>query len=119
VDALDRQLHMMIEDIGDALCYHCFGSGRAVLPSQAFRPFTGPIEPGLPELVHEPPIGATISTCLVGLRRSLASSRKILMQWAPVEQLATIVKRCCESSRHRSPRSITGGELKLLDARER
>ncbi len=32
VDPLDRQLHMMAQDIGHALCYHSPGSGRAVLP---------------------------------------------------------------------------------------
>jgi hypothetical protein len=29
VDPRDRQLHMMAEDIGHALCYHSPGSGRA------------------------------------------------------------------------------------------
>ena len=32
VDPLDRKLHVMVEDIGYALCYHRTGSGRAVLP---------------------------------------------------------------------------------------
>jgi hypothetical protein len=51
VDALDRKLHMILEDIGNALCYHAPGSGRAgFASSEAFDP-CGPIEPGLPELV--------------------------------------------------------------------
>ena len=32
VDPFDRELHVMVEDIGHALCYHRRGSGRAVLP---------------------------------------------------------------------------------------
>jgi hypothetical protein len=43
--------------------------------------FDGLMEPGLPELVHEPPIGATISTCLVGLRRSLARIKGLLVSF--------------------------------------
>jgi hypothetical protein len=51
VDSFDRKLHMIHDDIGDALCYHAHGSGRAGLASsEAFDP-CGPIEPGLPELV--------------------------------------------------------------------
>src|SRR5262245_56904231 len=51
VDPFDRKLHMILEDIGDALCYHAPGSGRAgFASSEAFDP-CGPIEPGLPELV--------------------------------------------------------------------
>jgi len=33
VDPLDRQPHVIAEDIGHALCYHPHGSGRSVLPS--------------------------------------------------------------------------------------
>src|SRR5207245_5373868 len=32
VDPFDRKLHMTVDNIGHALCYHCLGSGRAVLP---------------------------------------------------------------------------------------
>jgi len=45
VDAFDRKLHMAIENIGHALCYHAPGSGRGFAPAcaGAFRPLSGPI----------------------------------------------------------------------------
>ena len=32
VDPLDRELDMLAENIGYALCYHLAGSGRTVMP---------------------------------------------------------------------------------------
>ena len=51
VDPFDRELDMIVEDSGHALCYHAPGSGRAGFAScRRFDP-CGPTEPGLPELV--------------------------------------------------------------------
>ena len=45
VDAFDRKLDMVAENIGDALCYHSAGSGLGFAPAcaGAFRPRSGPI----------------------------------------------------------------------------
>ena len=62
----------------------CFRRDRSKHPCQrppcyfawgCFRYFSWKREPGLTRARHEPAIGATKSTRLVGLRRSLASSR--------------------------------------------
>jgi hypothetical protein len=43
--------HMIIEDVGDALCYHAHNSGPAVVRLRASRPLIGPIGAALRELV--------------------------------------------------------------------
>src|SRR4029453_1525933 len=40
VDAFDRKHHMITEDVGDGLCYHVSGSGRAVICPLRARPLT-------------------------------------------------------------------------------
>jgi hypothetical protein len=53
----------MAQDIRHALCYHRPGSGRAVLPlAGVLTVHRSYLSLVLPELVHEPPIGATMST---------------------------------------------------------
>src|ERR1700676_1545520 len=74
VDPLDRQPDMTADDLGHALCYHLLGSGRAGFASRRRLDRSSVLETGLTRARHEPAIGATKSTCLVGLRRSLASS---------------------------------------------
>ena len=73
VDPLGRQLHMTADDLGHALCYHPSGSGRAGFASRRRLDLSQVLETGLTRARHEPAIGATIATRLVGLRRSLAS----------------------------------------------
>src|SRR6266700_2650228 len=72
VDPLDRQLDMTANDLGHALCYHLPGSGRAGFASRRRLDRSSVLETGLTRARHEPAIGATKSTRLVGLRRSLA-----------------------------------------------
>src|ERR1700720_518243 len=76
VDPLDRQPDMTADDLGNALCYHLLGSGRAGFASRRRLDRSSVLETGLTRARHEPAIGATKSTRLVGLRRSLASSWK-------------------------------------------
>src|SRR6266700_3344133 len=73
VDPLDRQLDMTANDLGHALCYHLPGSGRAGFASRRRLDRSSVLETGFTRARHEPAIGATKSTRLVGLRRSLAS----------------------------------------------
>src|SRR5712675_2158516 len=72
VDPLDRELHMTADDLGNVLCYHPLGSGRAGFASRRHLGRSSVLETGLTRARHEPAIGATKSTRLVGLRRSLA-----------------------------------------------
>src|SRR6195256_3313972 len=74
VDPLDRQPDMTADDLGHALCYHLLGSGRAGFASRRRLDRSSVLETGLTRARHEPAIGATKSTRLVGLRRSLARS---------------------------------------------
>src|ERR1700736_6035 len=71
VDPLDRQPDMTADDLGHALCYHLLGSGRAGFASRRRLDRSSVLETGLTRARHEPAIGATKSTRLVGLRRSL------------------------------------------------
>src|SRR5467141_1590678 len=71
VNPLDRQPDMTADDLGHALCYHLPGSGRAGFASRRRLDRTSVLETGLTRARHEPAIGATKSTRLVGLRRSL------------------------------------------------
>src|ERR1700693_4452989 len=73
VDPLDRQPDMTADDLGNALCYHLLGSGRAGFASRRRLDRSSVLETGLTRARHEPAIGATKSTRLVGLRRSLVS----------------------------------------------
>src|SRR5258705_13720741 len=73
VDPLDRELHMTADDLGNVLCYHPLGSGRAGFASRRHLGRSSVLETGLTRARHQPAIGATKSTRLVGLRRSLAS----------------------------------------------
>src|ERR1700730_12323086 len=77
VDPLDRQPDMTANDLGHALCYHLLGSGRAGFASRRRLDRSSVLETGLTRARHEPAIGATKSTCLVGLRRSLARIGKL------------------------------------------
>src|SRR5947209_8385941 len=80
VDPLDRQLHVTADGLGHVLCYHPPGSGRAGFASRRRLDRSSvPTEPGSTRARHEPAIGATISTCLVGLRRSLASHYSLVI----------------------------------------
>src|SRR5712672_584309 len=72
VDPLDRELHMTADDLGNVLCYHPLGSGRAGFASRRYLGRSSVLETGLTRARHQPAIGATKSTRLVGLRRSLA-----------------------------------------------
>src|SRR5258705_8359643 len=72
VDPLDRELHMTADDLGNVLCYHPLGSGRAGFASRRHLGRSSVLETGLTRPRHQPAIGATKSTRLVGLRRSLA-----------------------------------------------
>src|SRR5258708_31561678 len=72
VDPPDRELHMTADDLGNVLCYHPFGSGRAGFASRRHLGRSSVLETGLTRARHQPAIGATKSTRLVGLRRSLA-----------------------------------------------
>src|SRR5882724_10162632 len=72
VDPLDRELHMTADDLGNVLCYHPLGSGRAGFASRRHLGRSSVLETGLTRARHQPAIGATKSTRLVGLRRSLA-----------------------------------------------
>src|SRR5580700_7183997 len=72
VDPLDRQPDMTADDLDHALCYHLLGSGRAGFASRRRLDRSSVLETGLTRARHEPAIGATKSTRLVGLRRSLA-----------------------------------------------
>src|ERR1700676_1472736 len=74
VDPLDRQPDMTADDLGHALCYHLLGSGRAGFASRRRLDCSSVLETGLTRARHQPAIGATKSTRLVGLRRSLARS---------------------------------------------
>src|SRR5258705_14022842 len=74
VDPLDRELHMTADDLGNVLCYHPLGSGRAGFASRRHLGRSSVLETGLTRARHQPAIGATKSTRLVGLRRSLAST---------------------------------------------
>src|SRR5882724_4934553 len=78
VDPLDRQPDTA-DDLGHALCYHLLGSGRAGFASCRRLDRSSVLETGLTRARHEPAIGATKSTRLVGLRRSLASTRLLPM----------------------------------------
>src|SRR3979411_980669 len=71
VDPLDRELHMTADDLGNVLCYHPLGSGRAGFASRRHLGRSSVLETGLTRARHEPAIGATKSTRLFGLRRSL------------------------------------------------
>ena len=73
VDPLDRQGHVITQYLRNALCYHCPGSGRSVLPERAFNRSRGPLGTGSTRARHEPATGATVLH-LVGLRRSLVST---------------------------------------------
>src|SRR5258708_24024876 len=73
VDPLDRELHMTADDLGNVLCYHPLGSGRAGFASRRHLGRSSVFETGLTRACHQPAIGATKSTRLVGLRRSLTS----------------------------------------------
>src|SRR5882757_1347722 len=75
VDPLDRELHMTADDLGNVLCYHPLGSGRAGFASRRHLGRSSVLETGLTRARHQPAIGATKSTRLVGLRRSLARVR--------------------------------------------
>src|SRR5216683_652309 len=75
VDPLNRQPDMTADDLGHALCYHLLGSGRAGFASRRRLDRSSVLETGLTRARHEPAIGATKSTRLVGLRRSLARCR--------------------------------------------
>src|SRR6266481_1936429 len=75
VNPLDRQPDMTADDLGHALCYHLPGSGRAGFASRRRLDRTSVLETGLTRARHEPAIGATKSTRLVGLRRSLVRFR--------------------------------------------
>src|SRR6267142_2713437 len=93
VDPLDRQPDMTADDLDHALCYHLLGSGRAGFASRRRLDRSSVLEPGLTRARHQPAIGATKSTRLVGLRRSLAS---LLIGWGlPV---AIGAKVACPSS---------------------
>src|SRR6266702_4367687 len=62
----------MTEDIGHALCYHRLGSGRAGFASRRRLDRSSVLpELGSTNARYQPAIGATFSTCLVGLRQSL------------------------------------------------
>src|SRR6266851_10016372 len=74
VDPLNCELHMAVDDLGNALCYHPLGSGRAGFACCRRLGRSSVLETGLTRARHEPAIGATKSTRLVGLRRSLARS---------------------------------------------
>src|SRR5467141_4243634 len=74
VNPLDRQPDMTADDLGNVLCYHPLGSGRAGFASRRHLGRSSVLETGLTRARHEPAIGATKSTRLVGLRRSLAST---------------------------------------------
>src|SRR5258707_12254289 len=78
VDPLDRELHMTADDLGNVLCYHPLGSGRAGFASRRHLGRSSVLETGLTRARHEPAIGATKSPRLVGLRRSLARIRSRL-----------------------------------------
>src|ERR1700720_3145275 len=67
VDPLDRQPDMTADDLGNALCYHLLGSGRAGFASRRRLDRSSVLETGLTRARHEPAIGATKSTRLVGL----------------------------------------------------
>src|SRR5882757_5879656 len=64
---------MAVDDLGNALCYHPLGSGRAGFASRRRLDLYQVLETGFTSARHEPAIGATTATRLVGLRRSLAS----------------------------------------------
>src|SRR6266581_3285436 len=64
---------MAVDDLGNALCYHPLGSGRAGFASRRRLDLYQVLETGFTRARHEPAIGATTATRLVGLRRSLAS----------------------------------------------
>src|SRR5258707_12017263 len=72
VDPLDGELHMTADDLGNVLCYHPLGSGRAGFASPRHLGRSSVLETGLTRARHERGIEATKSTRLVGLRRSLA-----------------------------------------------
>src|SRR5258705_11724851 len=74
VDPLDRELDMTADDLGNVLCYHPLGSGRAGFASRRHLGRSSVLETDLTRARHEPAIGATKSTRLVGLRRSLATT---------------------------------------------
>src|ERR1700738_1791330 len=80
VDPLDRQPDMTADDLGHALCYHLLGSGRAGFASRRRLDRSSVLETGLTRARHEPAIGATKSTCLVGLRRSVARPTQCHLQ---------------------------------------
>src|SRR6266850_3677366 len=63
---------MTADDLGHSLCYHLLGSGRAGFASRKRLDRSSVLETGLTRARHQPAIGATKSTRLVGLRRSLA-----------------------------------------------
>src|SRR6266581_6845155 len=63
---------MAVDDLGNALCYHPLGSGRAGFASRRRLDLYQVLETGFTRARHEPAIGATTATRLVGLRRSLA-----------------------------------------------
>src|SRR5882724_13340010 len=65
---------MAVDDLGNALCYHPLGSGRAGFASRRRLDLHQVLETGFTRARHEPAIGATTATRLVGLRRSLARS---------------------------------------------
>src|SRR5216683_504684 len=63
---------MAVDDLGNALCYHPLGSGRAGFASRRRLDLYQVLETGFTRARHEPAIGATTATRLVGLRRCLA-----------------------------------------------
>src|SRR5258708_20931187 len=73
VNPLDRQPDMTADDLGHALCYHLPGSGRAGFASRRRLDRSSVLETGLTRARHEPAIGATKSTRLVGRSPSLAT----------------------------------------------
>ena len=70
----------------------------------------------LPELVHKPPIGATISTCLVGLRRSLARKYMVLVPLFDLKFLYALVATAVRTSnrRHWAPRSTWAARVRWI-----
>src|ERR1700726_4946691 len=94
VDPLDRQPDMTADDLGHALCYHLLGSGRAGFASRRHLDRSSVLETGFTRARHEPAIGATKSTRLVGLRRSLA-------RYLPVQKVGDAYPRWYRFDLHR------------------
>src|SRR6478736_2569827 len=78
VDPLDRQPDMTADDLGHALCYHLLGSGRAGFASRRRLDRSSVLETGFTRARHEPAIGATNSTRLVGKASLVFCSTRFL-----------------------------------------